>query len=295
MFWAVIVTFNPNVSQLKKLIDTLSEIGVHICLVDNFSNGYKSSDLSNSGFHSINLKRNEGIALAQNIGIKHAIESKADYILFFDQDSSISNDYVEKIYTDYNALKMQSIKVGAIGPRFVDERFGFFYKTVNMDKNGFREKLDVSNITESTHSSLLISSGSLIAVSTLKDVGYMRANYFIDYVDTEWCIRAESLGYRNYVSVNAVMKHSIGDNVLQFKYFNVPVHSAFRRYYRVRNAFFMLREPHVPKLLALREIIFTLVHQIILIAFLKQKKQYIQSYFRGIKDGIFNYKVNKDE
>jgi rhamnosyltransferase len=295
MFWAVIVTFNPNVSQLKKLIDTLSEIGVHICLVDNFSNGYKSSDLSNSGFHSINLKQNEGIALAQNIGIKHAIESKADYILFFDQDSSISNDYVEKIYTDYNALKMKSIKVGAIGPRFVDERFGFYYKTVNMDKNGFREKLDVSNITESTHSSLLISSGSLIAVSTLKDVGYMRTNYFIDYVDTEWCIRAESLGYRNYVSVNAVMKHSIGDNVLQFKYFNVPVHSAFRRYYRVRNAFFMLREPHVPKLLALREIIFTLVHQIILIAFLKQKKQYIQSYFRGIKDGIFNYKANKDE
>jgi rhamnosyltransferase len=71
----------------------------------------------------------------------------------------------------------------------------------------------------------------------------MRENYFIDYVDTEWCIRAEAMGYKNYVSSKAVMKHAIGDNILKFKYFNVPVHSPFRRYYRVRNAFYGKRKP----------------------------------------------------
>ncbi|MFU8927839.1 glycosyltransferase family 2 protein, partial [Acinetobacter puyangensis] len=193
----------------------------------------------------------------------------------------------------YQILINNGIKVGTIGPRFIDERFGFYYKTVNMSKLGFRDKLDVSNITEPVHSSLLISSGSLVAVNTLKKVGIMRENYFIDYVDTEWCIRAEYLGYKNYVSSKAVMEHTIGDNVLQFKYFNVPVHSPFRRYYRVRNAFYMMREPHVPLLLATREILFNFVHQFILILFEAKKIDYINSYFRGIKDGLFNYKETK--
>jgi rhamnosyltransferase len=114
----------------------------------------------------------------------------------------------------------------------------------------------------------------------------MRENYFIDYVDTEWCIRAEAMGYKNYVSSKAVMKHAIGDNILKFKYFNVPVHSPFRRYYRVRNAFYMAKESHVPTLLVLREMLFNFIHQAILVTFEKQKMSYIKSYFRAIRDGI---------
>lgn len=285
--FSVIVTFNPNLENVERLVNQLSNQIVIPFIVDNGSNENCLSELENiKGARKIFLDNNYGIATAQNKGIEFAIENGADYIIFFDQDSSISADYIQALYQDYQYLIEKGVKVGAIGPRFIDDRYNFYYKTISVNKSGFRKKHDVSKITEPLHSTLLISSGSLISVETLKSIGFMRDYYFIDYVDTEWCLRAESMGHKNFVSANAVMRHTIGDNVLKFKFFNVPVHSAFRRYFRVRNAFFMMHEPHVPFMLVLREIIFSFIHQIILIMFEKNKWQYINSYFRGLKDGL---------
>ena len=291
--FSVIVSYNPNLRNLIELISQLNKQNVNAVVVDNNSNFvFEENEV---GCKVINLKENLGIAVAQNKGLEYVKNNNGDYVVFFDQDSSIPNDYILNLMSDYQFLINQGIKVGTIGPRFIDERFGFYYKTVNMSQYGFREKIDVSKITQPEPSTLLISSGSLVSVDVLKDIGFMRENYFIDYVDTEWCIRAASLGYKNYVSAQAVMQHAIGDNVLQFKYFNVPVHSPFRRYYRVRNAYYMYREPHVPKLLALREILFNFIHQLILILFLSKKSEYIKSYAKGVKDGLFNYKGHNDD
>lgn len=284
---ALIVTFNPNCENVQNLLNQLIRQSVNVVIVDNGSKGNEIDKIkSNSNIEVICLKNNLGIATAQNKGVEFAIQNGADYILFFDQDSSIPDGYIEDLYNDYQYLTKQGTKVGAIGPRFIDERYNFYYKTISVNKYGFRKKHDVSNIVKPLPSTLLISSGSLISVSTLKDVGYMRDHYFIDYVDTEWCLRAEAKGYTNFVSSSAVMKHTIGDDVLQFKLFNVPVHSAFRRYFRVRNAFFMMREPHVPLILSLREIIFNFIHQMILICFQDNKLDYMKSYIKGLKDGI---------
>lgn len=291
--FSVIVSYNPNLRNLIELISQLNKQNVNAVVVDNNSNFvFEENEV---GCKVINLKENLGIAVAQNKGLEYVKNNNGNYVVFFDQDSSIPNDYILNLMSDYQFLINQGIKVGTIGPRFIDERFGFYYKTVNMSQYGFREKIDVSKITQPEPSTLLISSGSLVSVDVLKDIGFMRENYFIDYVDTEWCIRAASLGYKNYVSAQAVMQHAIGDNVLQFKYFNVPVHSPFRRYYRVRNAYYMYREPHVPKLLALREILFNFIHQLILILFLGKKSEYIKSYAKGVKDGLFNYKGHNDD
>lgn len=288
VFFAVIVSYNPSTDHLKKLVEKLIVQGVTPCIVDNGSCIKLARNIELIlNVDKIFLKNNQGIATAQNTGIEWAIERGAEYILFFDQDSSIPDGYIQDLYNDYQYLTKQGTKVGAIGPRFIDERYNFYYKTISVNKYGFRKKHDVSNIVKPLPSTLLISSGSLISVSTLKDVGYMRDHYFIDYVDTEWCLRAEAKGYTNFVSSSAVMKHTIGDDVLQFKLFNVPVHSAFRRYFRVRNAFYMLREPHVPFLLFVREITFNFIHQGILICFEKNRLAYIKSYFKGLKDGVF--------
>ncbi|WP_333978674.1 glycosyltransferase family 2 protein [Acinetobacter colistiniresistens] len=254
--YAVIVTYNPSLNVLK-LVDALIKQNVTPIVVDNGSVEFDFTSLhKDETCELIKLSLNLGIATAQNKGIEKAIGLGADQILFFDQDSSIPEDYVENLCLDYESLISCNINVGAIGPRFIDDRYGFYYKTISIKKNGFRIKHDVSQINKPLHSTLLISSGSMISVSVLKKVGLMRDKYFIDYVDTEWCLRAETLGYQNFISAKAIMHHTIGDNVINLKFFNVPVHSAFRRYYRVRNAFFMIHEPHVPKILIFREIFF---------------------------------------
>ncbi|MFH3827692.1 rhamnosyltransferase [Acinetobacter nosocomialis] len=291
---AVVITYNPS-SNVFILINSLKVQGISSVIVDNGSKDFDFTIIkTNPDYYLLELGCNLGIATAQNKGIEKAIELGAEHILFFDQDSSIPENYIENLCLDYKLLKDNNIDVGAVGPRFIDDRYSFYYKTISIKKNGFRIKHNVSNIVTPLHSTLLISSGSIISVSTLRKVGLMRDNYFIDYVDTEWCLRAESLGYKNFISAKAVMRHTIGDNVINLKFFNVPVHSAFRRYYRVRNAFYLMHEPHVPIILAIREIFFSFIHQIILIIFEKNKSGYLKSYFKGLIDGIKNKETAND-
>lgn len=188
---AIIVTFNPK-ANVVNLINNLKRQNVTPIIVDNGSINFDFKIIENDlDCYLIRLYENFGIATAQNKGIEKALELGTDYILFFDQDSTISDNFVNDILNDYSFLSRKNITIGALGPRFIDERNKFYYKSIGISKYGLRTKYDVSNISEPFHSYLLISSGSLVSVDTLKNVGLMRDKYFIDYVDTEWCIRAD--------------------------------------------------------------------------------------------------------
>ena len=282
--YAVIITFNPVIANVTNLVKTLLSQNVKVVIVDNNSKNRSEFD-SFISTHIIFLEDNLGIAKAQNVGIDYAKNDNAEYIVFFDQDSTICDNFISDLMFDYRELENNGVKVGSIGPRFMDERFSFFYPSINYN-NGKRERVDTENIIEPTKSTLLISSGSLVSISTLLSVGLMRENYFIDYVDTEWCFRAESKGYSNYISSRAVMKHAVGDNMIENRFFKTPIHSPFRRYYITRNAFYMLKEPHIPKGVAFRQIIVNFVQQMIIIFHEKSKKSYVISFFSGIRDGL---------
>ena len=236
---------------------------------------------------SIYLPTNQGIAAAQNHGIRYATSQDADFICFFDQDSQINDNYISLLLSDWLFAKTTSNKpIATIGPRFIDSRHHFFYKIIRLTSKGIHNKIDVSSIQSPLEVSLIISSGSLISVSALQDIGLMEEAFFIDYVDTEWCLRALAKGYAIFVSGQAVMQHAIGDKIIPLFGFHIPVHSAFRRYFRVRNAFWMFGLSHVPKLLALREIMITQIQQLILASTQKDKKFYLKTWWQGIKDGL---------
>lgn len=271
------------------LIQSLKRQGVESIVVDNGSSSRdKFPDLRKICIF-IELEKNCGIAAAQNIGIKKAQEIAAEYIIFFDQDSEIGQDYIRSLSHDFLSVRRYDPKIATIGPVFTDSRHGFYYNVININRFGLRKKISPQNYSLPFATSLIISSGSMIPVEVIRQVGYMDESLFIDYVDTEWCLRAGSYGYRVYVGTSAYMAHSIGDKIVKFLSFNIPVHSPFRRYYRVRNAFFLLRMKHIPKLLVVRELIFNFIHQLILILTQKhEKKEYLFCFLRAIRDGVLN-------
>jgi rhamnosyltransferase len=82
----------------------------------------------------------------------------------------------------------------------------------------------------------------------LLELGGMRSGYFIDHVDTEWCMRARSIGYQLIGVPNALMEHSLGDEVkrIWFLYLrNVSYHAPFRDYYMFRNTLLLLRDTRI--------------------------------------------------
>lgn len=87
-------------------------------------------------------------------------------------------------------LAQQGGKIGAIGPVFYDSRTGTKYPFILL--KGMRAKKVFPRGNVPLKVSFLINSGMLVPVSTLKDVGLMKEELFIDYVDIEWCLRAAS-------------------------------------------------------------------------------------------------------
>lgn len=289
---SVVVTFNPCIKNLSNLIFELKNQCETIIVVDNNSKvGVNSEINKDSSCILINLKNNQGIAYAQNIGINKAIELEADFILFFDQDSKISGSFVGDLISDYKKISLENTKVAAIGPRFIDENKGFYFPALKFNKYGLIDKFSVENISAPVEVSFLISSGTLVSVESLKAIGLMKEEFFIDFVDTEWCFRALSMGYKIYMSEKAVMKHSVGDDTISFLNFKIPVHSGYRRYYRIRNLFFMWKTSYIPRILTAKLMITNFVIQILLLLLKDKKMDYIKYYLKAIKDGV---KQSKD-
>lgn len=282
--FAVIVTFNCEILNLKNLIKSLISQKVSIIVVDNNSN--ENLDLNDLDITKlIKLDKNYGIAKAQNIGISFSIDLGAEYIIFFDQDSTIPNTFISDISFDYFNLKKNDINVGLIGPRFIDKRNNLYQKSIDYS-SGKRKYIDVSRINSPVRSTLIISSGTFVSTSTICQIGLLKEEYFIDYVDTEWCFRAENLGFSNFVSSSALMFHEVGDGMIKNRFFQTPLYSPFRRYYIARNAFFMLDEKHIPTSVALRQILVNFFQQIIILLYSKNKFLHFRFFFKGIFDGL---------
>lgn len=280
MIYAVIVTFNPKVSVLTALVNALVASGVVPVVIDNAS-------IERLNLHThlnvIRLEENFGIAKAQNVGIDFAISKHARAIIFFDQDSAITDkEFIQRLYSPI--LKGKS-KITA--PVFLDLQRGFTYPIVEIKENGFRVKHYPQPGSSEFFVNNVISSGTMVDVAALKEIGCMTEQLFIDYVDTEWCLRASSKGFNILIVPQAVMIHSIGDKMLKIAKYYVPKHSPTRRYYRIRNSFYLYKLSYVPKIMALREISFSVIHQLILMTFSSgERSAYLTSLLRGVRDGF---------
>lgn len=278
---AVIVTYNPVIDDLVNTISTLKKQNCDVIIVDNSASQFELDE--NLKIKYLWLGGNKGIATAQNKGIEYSLSKKYKYTIFFDQDSKIPEAFVS---TMLNYAEENEFPVSA--PVFYDEKRGFEYAITHVNKNGTRKKLFSNGSPKPFKSSVVISSGTLVRNSLIEEIGPMDDGLFIDYVDTEWCLRSFAKGYLVAINPSAVMLHSIGNSSFSLFGFCVPVHSASRRYYRVRNSFKLLHYPHVPKLLAIREIIFSTIHSFLLIIHEQDRGNYFKTFINGVWDGMRN-------
>lgn len=276
MIYSVIVCYEPT-EDIFVLISSLIKQNVYPIIIDNSENNYLDFDTINCVYKR--LGENVGIAQAQNIGIDLALAQGADAIVFFDQDSTISDDLICCLY---EPIKLREAVISV--PIYRNPSGNFFYQIVKCNRLGWRRKIIPHTEMSNFHTNIAISSGSMIKSELFNIVGKMDTDLFIDHVDTEWFLRASDKGYNALVITNAVMNHTIGDNLLNLRFMKIPIHSPARRYYRVRNSFKLLTYAHVPKLLAIRESVFSIIHQILIVIYCPNKLDYMKFFFKAIKD-----------
>ena len=241
---AVVVTYQPTLDALKQLLDALVPQVTSVVVVDNGSLSNLAAWNSSRGMQAVKLLllgKNLGIAAAQNAGIQWAQNNRAEYVLLMDQDSIPAPNMVEKLVS---AIYKQALPAAA-GPRYLDERQDNPPPFLRI--RGLHLERCVCSVEESiVPVDYLISSGCLIPMSVLNKVGGMREDFFIDYVDIEWGLRARHHGFQSYGVCAAHMQHSLGDHPISFFGKSIPLHSPLRHYYHFRNALLLYKEPWVP-------------------------------------------------
>lgn len=239
----IIITYNPDFKTLTLLIDSIKNQVEKIIVIDNGSKNDVmkfTKNLSEKIYYK-NLDNNYGIAKAHNIGIDIARQNGFKYVLLLDQDSLPSFDMVNKLYNVAEEKAHRGVKVACLGVRYEDPRQKnpppfISIEGIKLIRHACNCETDVIEVD------YLISSGSLIPMATLDVVGGMREELFIDYVDIEWGLRAQNMGYHSFGVCAAYMQHDLGDNPIVFLGRKIPVHSPTRHYYHFRNAIWLYKQ-----------------------------------------------------
>lgn len=243
---AIIVTFNPDTEVLKTLIKSLAPQVNHIFIIDNGSSkntvDFIRAILPPNGL-LIDKGYNSGISEAINTGILEANKHHSSYVVCFDQDSLPAADMIAQLLSAIKRKIDDGIKVAAVGANYSDIKGDSLSPFVRLVGHKF-QRIDCtdSEIVEVDH---LITSGCLFTMSALVDIGYMEPKLFIDYVDTEWCLRAINKDYLLFGIGAAKMQHDLGDYFVKVFGRTIPVHSPLRNYYLVRNGVWLLLQPWV--------------------------------------------------
>ena len=244
---AIIVTYYPEESGIVRLLRAIESQVSHVVIVDNGSpesvGKVIRQHIPENGLF-IPKGYNSGTAGAINTGISQAEKLAASHIVLFDQDGVPEPDMVEKLISAMNRKKVEC-KVAAVGPKYSDvkgQHASPFVKLKGLKLRRVDCNDDEDEVVAVDH---LISSGCLISMQALREVGGMEESLFIDYVDTEWCLRAIFQGYSLFGVCFAHMQHDLGDDFVSLFGRTVPVHSSLRYYYLIRNGLWLLRQSWV--------------------------------------------------
>lgn len=235
MIFCILVTFKPDLKQLKLTVDSLISQIDKIVIVKNSN---EELYLVDKKIYQIQLEHNMGIAYAQNCGIEYAITNGANYIMFSDQDTVYPSNFVQESLSCLELHKND--KLAAVAPLFYNENKKQ-YAQINIKKTK-SITADIGKEYEIAHA---ISSGTVSPCVVFLDIGLMNERLFIDFVDFEWCWRAIEKGYKMICDTNLIIHHNMGDSYKKIFNKKIVRYSDFRNHYFFRNGTYLLFHSHL--------------------------------------------------
>lgn len=279
-----IVLYYPDKDKVLALINAcLQYEESKILLFDNTENSSALALEKSDGVISFQSPKNVGVAGAYYTACQMAEAESFDFVLFLDQDSQLPPDFIKNMVLGFYRLQKRYSRLSAIGPSWRDPRL-FDWQQEKKLKNKLRTMLKAKLRDKLRLKNILISSGLLIWVPTLKNIGYPKREYFIDLVDTEWCLRALYKNYQVVLVEDVQMHHTIGE-VRTIRKFILQYQNPVRYYYSIRNSFLLFSEKQIPfsfrLFILLRNIL-----EIRKIPFVPRPRESFLSAWRGLQDGF---------
>jgi rhamnosyltransferase len=282
---AVVVAYHPKAGELEASVKGLLQNFKVAVVVWNGPHPFKvPTCLKHKRIHLLDMKDNVGLGRALNEGIARAFQLGATWAYLSDQDSIIPRDF-KKLMVEYSSYIPKDCKVATIGPRYFNE--------TTHDKNRFIQMslLRVNRVNPSLdkfylEAEYLITSGSFLSRAAFLEVGPMREELFIDFIDIEWSLRGKRMGYHAIALPNVTIHHRLGDFGFNFLGMIFPIHSPLRIYYYFRNAAYLYKRRYIDlnwKVVDGTRNIFRFIFYVVLV---KPRLKYMRMALLGTYHGI---------
>jgi rhamnosyltransferase len=281
---AIVVSHHPPAEIIDNISALLEQVDEAV-IVDNGSGTAAKVLLGRLNCHSkvsvIYNDENLGIAAALNAGVNHARKAGHQWVATFDQDSRVTPRMLASMMQAYDRYPGKE-SVAILCPRYLDKTIGLMAS--HAGRSGNSKTPAVAEILA------VMTSGNLVRMDVFDAVGYFNEALFIDYVDSEFCLRCAAHGYTILEVQDAVLEHNLGFPVRHrflWKTVTSSNYGALRCYYSSRNRIWMYRQYALAHpYWAVRDVGAFLKGMVILTLFEKNRRQKLAAICRGVFHGI---------
>lgn len=235
----------------------------------------------------LRLPENIGAAGGWAAGLTYAaLEKGHDWIWNFDDDSVPHESALESLLTAAGAI-VEDPRLGMLAPVPVHASTGTLYPPL-LWRDGFVKPGGDMLKEPIWYPDLVLASGCMVRRQVVGEIGLPRADFFMDFFDFEYCLRARSRGYRIAVARECKFAHEIGNARIHrlAGFLHVwPEHAPWREYYMSRNITYAVRWLY-PSFRAKRFLALNLLrHAVAILCFGSRKAASLKKMCQGVCDG----------
>lgn len=228
------------------------------------------------------VNRNEGgLAGAYNKGADVLLARQCDVVFLLDQDSWIEPSFFTGMMQAAGELGTDTF---LIGPKIYEIELQRCMPVIPPGKR-FPKPFRIDDRTTGLFPTLcIISSGSAISAAAWRKLGPFMEDYFIEYIDIEYSLRARSRNVPVYMNAAVTLRQTHGRIERHGKLFTTN-HPAWRRYYVARNMIHCLRRYREYCGLHWLGGLMAIQHAVLVLLFESQKLTKISAIACGYLDG----------
>ncbi len=157
---------------------------------------------------------NLGFAEGNNVGIKKALEQKADLFFLLNNDTIVSDDILERFvetYHDFPQAGVLGAKIFLFEEKSTLDHLGgnWDQKTGTFTFVGLRQKEDGILWQHPQEIDYVCGAGLMIKRSVIEKIGFFEKRYFLIWEESDFCFRAKKAGFQIITCPQAHLWHKV--------------------------------------------------------------------------------------
>lgn len=218
---AIILLNYNNYEDTFACVESLQRVrypNVDIIIVDNKSTNdslEKLYELKSENIKIVDSGKNGGFAFGNNMGMKIAREENSDYVLLLNNDTIVTENFLDELLKCFSYEEDVGIATGRI--MYNSEKDKVWYAGGKIDWNNLRAiHRGINGTVYSTKGmeNVGFASGCCMMISKecLRKVGGLPEDYFMYYEDLDYCVKATEAGYKIIYNPESVIYHCVSSS-----------------------------------------------------------------------------------